>query len=92
MPMPDRYRQQLIESHESAEREASHATLVDLLRATRDIVFWTILGFFLMGFALHVGDEAFGRVFWWLGQSAWFGGVTWSIAAAYRRGERRGDW
>jgi len=92
MPIPQRYRDQLLESHAAAEREAQHETRIDFARTVRDIVLWTVLGAALMGLAMSVSDESYGRVFWWLGHSVWFGGVTWSAVAAYHRGERRGDW
>ena len=92
MPIPEQYRRQLVEHHATAEREARHATRADMLRTARDIGLWTLLGLLFLGFALGVDDEAYGRVFWWAGAAIWFSGVTFSVLAAYRRGERRGDW
>jgi hypothetical protein len=31
-------------------------------------------------------------MFWWAGHAVWIGGVAGALLAAYRRGERRGDW
>jgi hypothetical protein len=31
-------------------------------------------------------------VLWWTGLGVWIPGVLFSLLAAYRRGEKRGDW
>jgi len=92
MPMPKQYRDELEEKHEQAEREARRATRSDLLRAFRDMVFWTVLGLIVFGFAFHVVDPDIGVALSWAARGIGFGGVAFSLLAAYRRGERRGDW
>jgi hypothetical protein len=42
--------------------------------------------------ALHTDNPDVGRVLWLGGQGVWLGGVLFSLLAAYRRGEQRGDW
>ncbi len=90
--MPQRYRDAQIESRQRSEREAGRATRRDLFRACGHILSWVVCGLALLGLALHSSDPVMGRVFWLAGQTVWLGGVMFSLLAAYRRGERRGDW
>lgn len=92
MPMPRKYQDQLIESHARNEREARRETTRDMLRTMGQIAFWVVLGLGLLGLALHSSEHAVGMMFWWAGHAVWIGGVTSALLAAYRRGEKRGDW
>jgi hypothetical protein len=92
MPMPQEYRDALIEKHARAERDARHDTRREMLRVVVLIVFWVACGLFLIGMALHVTDRTTGMAFWWGGHVVWIGGVATAIHSAYRRGEARGDW
>jgi hypothetical protein len=92
MPMPKRYRDELVESHERAHREARSETFRDLLRTAGHLAFWVACGLLCIGLALHSSDKGVGMIFWWGGHAVWLGGVSFSLLAAYRRGEHRGDW
>lgn len=45
-----------------------------------------------MGFALHTRDRDVGMIAFWGGLIVGYAGITLALAAAYRRGEDRGDW
>ncbi len=92
MPMPQEYRDALVEKHERSEREARRDTRREMLRTIAAILFWVACGLALMGMALHVSDHTIGMAFWWGGHAVWIGGVTAALLSAYRRGEQRGDW
>lgn len=92
MPMPRKYLDEQMAGRERAEHEARRETTRDLLRACSHILFWVLCGLALLGLALHTDDRTVGLAFWWGGHAVWVGGVSWAILAAYRRGERRGDW
>ena len=92
MPMPQRYRDELVASHERAYREARSETFRDLLRTAGHLGIWVCSGLSLLGLALHSSVHMTGMVFWWAGHAVWLGGVSFSLLAAYRRGEKRGDW
>jgi hypothetical protein len=92
MPLPERYRRQLMETHESAERESRWDGWLALARAIGEIVLWTLLGLLGIGMAFHTADFALGRIYWLVGSIVWIGGVTFAVLSAYRRGEERGDW
>jgi hypothetical protein len=44
------------------------------------------------GLALHTTDPMLGQVFKWASFVITYGGITITLARAYLRGERRGDW
>ena len=92
MPMPQEYRDALIEKQARSEREARRDTRREMLRALLLIAFWVACGLALIGMALHVTDRTIGMAFWWGGHIVWIGGVASAILDAYRRGEERGDW
>ena len=92
MPMPQEYRDALIQKHARAEREARRDTRREMLRVMAIIVFWVACGLFLIGMALHVTDHTIGMAFWWAGHIVWVAGVASAIHSGYRRGEARGDW
>ncbi len=92
MPMPQEYRDALIEKHERAEGEARRDTRREMIRVMLTIAGWVACGVGLLGMALHVSDRQVGMVFWWGGHAVWIGGVASAIHSAYRRGEARGDW
>jgi hypothetical protein len=92
MPISPKLYAELIQKHEAAHRAARHDTLRDLLKTCGHIAFWTACGLVLLGLALHTHDAAYGRIFWLAGHTVWIPGVLFSLLAAYRRGEKRGDW
>ena len=92
MPMPKKYLDELEAKHLEAERQANRATRSDILRTLRDIFFWTLIGLIVFAFAFHVNDREIGIALSWAARGIAFGGVAFSLLAAYRRGEQRGDW
>ena len=74
--------------HELSERDRRR----DLLRTAAACVAWCALGLFLVAWSFHTTDVRLGRVAFLGGLILGNGGIVWVLAAAYRRGERRGDW
>ncbi len=50
------------------------------------------VGMVVMGFAFWVNDRQLGLIFLWASLVVGYGGMTFSLAYAYRKGEERGDW
>lgn len=92
MPLPERYKRELEESHAAAERESRWDGWLALARVIGEIGLWTLLGLLGTGMALHTFDFDLGRIYWLIGCIVWIGGVSHSVLSAYRRGEERGDW
>ena len=90
--MPKKYRDALVAKHAAAERVARGDLAREMLRCVGHILFWVACGLALLGLALHNDDRTVGMMYWWAGHAVWIGGVTGALLAAYRRGERRGDW
>ncbi len=92
MPIPADLQAELTAKRAAEHREASRDTLRDLLVSCLQVAFWCALGVALVLFSFHVHGYALGRIFFWAGLGAGNGGMLFSILAAYRRGEKRGDW
>jgi protein-S-isoprenylcysteine O-methyltransferase Ste14 len=92
MPIPRRYYEELQAKrqveHRAAERDKARALLITGLLC----VCWCLLGLLAFGFALHTTDAMLGEVFRWTAYVVTYGGISVTLARAYVRGERRGDW
>jgi hypothetical protein len=86
------YEQEQMARDALLEREARRDYWRDIFRTMRHLAFWVAVGLAIMGSALHTHDVVLGRMLWLGGQTVWLAGVLFSLLAAYRRGERRGDW
>ena len=74
--------------HEEAHRE----TVRDLVIASLQAMGWVAIGLFLIAWALHTTSESWGRIAFYSGVAIGNGGWIFTMLAAYRRGEQRGDW
>jgi hypothetical protein len=92
MPIPPQVYAELIAAHEAAHRSAQRDTFRDLLKTCGHLAFWVACGLCFIGLALHTTDASWGRILWLTGHTVWIAGVLFSLLAAYRRGEARGDW
>ena len=92
MPIEPKLYRELIAKHEAAHKEAKSDTLRDLLMTCGHLAFWVLCGLALLGMALHSTDPSWAGIFWKAGHLVWIAGVLFSLLAAYRRGEKRGDW
>ena len=92
MPTPRKTYDEQILRAEAAHHAARSETYRDLVRTCGHMVFWVLAGWICIAFSVHTSRLALGRVLWWLGLALWIPGVLYSLLAAYRRGEKRGDW
>ncbi|HEY2376914.1 MAG TPA: hypothetical protein VGH98_13125 [Gemmatimonadaceae bacterium] len=92
MPIPKRYYEELQSKRQAEHRIAKRDTRRDLLRSGIMCVVWCFSGLLAFGFALHTTDPLMGQVFKWTAYVVTYGGITVTLARAYLRGERRGDW
>jgi hypothetical protein len=92
MPLPEKYRRQLIDTNAAAEREARWDALRVWGRAIGEIVLWTVLGMALVFMAFHTNGVDVGRIYWLIGNIVWIGGVAKAVLGAYRRGSNDGLW
>jgi hypothetical protein len=92
MPIPKRYYEELQGKRHAEHRAAEHDRRRALLVTGILCVVWCVLGLFAFGLALHTTDATLGEVFRWAAYIVTYGGITVTLARAYVRGERRGDW
>jgi hypothetical protein len=89
-------RRELLDGMAAARRrEAEAADRVrrrDLARTALECVAWCAAGLACMGWAFHTTDPVAGRAAFYVGVGAGNAGILFSLLAAWRRGERRGDW
>jgi hypothetical protein len=74
--------------HRDAERDRRWA----FVRAGLACLMWAALGLLAYGFALHTTDVEMGRIYQWGAYLITYGGVSYTLLRAYRKGSERGDW
>ena len=92
MPLPAHLLQELSVKYARAH-EAAHRDMVrDLVRCGLHCVFWMAVGLFCLAWSFHTTDLLYGKMAFFAGIAVGNGGILATLGAAYRRGERRGDW
>ncbi|MEJ7811526.1 MAG: hypothetical protein WKG32_14030 [Gemmatimonadaceae bacterium] len=92
MPLPT----EILE--EMAERRRAEAVLADrdrrwdMARTAIICLGWSAFGVFLILWSAHTTSLTYGRMAFFGGLGAGNGGIMFTLLAAYRRGEKRGDW
>lgn len=92
MPIPRKAYDELIARSELEHRSAQRETVRDLLKTCGHMIFWVLAGWAFIGLSAHTTSETLGWILFWAGFAVWIPGVLFAILAAYRRGEKRGDW
>jgi hypothetical protein len=75
-----------------ASRQIERLYRRELFRVCAEMIAWTVLGTFIAAFAFRVHDADIGWILFRAGQIVNWSGVLWSVATAYLRGQKRGDW
>ena len=92
MPIPKRYYEELQTKRAAEHRRAERDTWHDHFLTGVMCVVWCVSGLVVFAFAFHTTDPRLGQVFKWAAYVVTYGGMTTTLARAYLRGERRGDW
>ncbi len=92
MPLPKHLLDEMSLRRAAAEEEADRLRNRDLLRSALVCVGWCALGLFLIMWSAHTTDLLYGRMAFFAGLGIGNGGIIFTLLAAWRRGERRGDW
>ena len=97
MPLPKAILVELEKKHERESLEASRVTRRDLVRTALSCVGWCAFGGVIMGVGFHIyaltaRQMAMAQGVFYLGLIIGTAGPAFTLLAAYRRGEQRGDW
>ena len=74
--------------YHAAERDRRWA----MIRSGLMCLVWAALGLVCYAFAFHTTNENWGRIFQWGAYLITYGGISYTLLRAYRKGEERGDW
>jgi len=92
MPLPAELLEAMAARNRASETRARWDAVRDLTITAATCMFFAALGILLIGAALHTTSEWIGRACFWGGLAIGNSGIIFTLLAAYRRGERRGDW
>lgn len=92
MPIPKRYYDELQEKRQQEHRVAERDKTRDLFWSGVSCVVWCVAGLVVFAFAFHTTDPTLAEIFRWGAYIVTYGGISFTLARAYLRGERRGDW
>lgn len=92
MPLPKDIREDMARRYRAAAEEADRDKLWDLVRTALMCIGWAALGILLILWSASTTDGTYGRVAFYGGIAIGNGGIMFTLVAAYRRGEQRGDW
>jgi hypothetical protein len=74
--------------HEAAERDRHWS----MIRSGLMCLVWAFLGLVCLGLAFHTTDQGLAQIYRWCAYLVTYGGVSYTLLRAYRKGEQRGDW
>jgi hypothetical protein len=74
--------------HRAAERDRRRSLVVTCAAC----LVWAVLGLVCYAFAFHTTDTGMAEIYKWGAYVVTYGGVSFTLLRAYRRGEKRGDW
>ncbi|HVA56267.1 MAG: hypothetical protein WBQ26_05585 [Gemmatimonadaceae bacterium] len=76
----------------AAQREIERLYRWEFIRVCGECVGWCCAGAFLMLWSFHMTDPLVAQIPFWSSMLVCYGGISFSLIAAYVRGCDRGDW
>jgi hypothetical protein len=92
MPQPRPGLEEIARKRARTELDAQRDRRRDMLVTALVCVGWCALSLYLIGWSFHTTDEERGQIAFLGGLIVGNGGIVWTLARAYVRGEQRGDW
>jgi len=92
MPINKRLYEAMQEKRAAEHHEAERDRRWSLIRSGLACLAWAFLGLVCFGFAFHTTDKSMAEVYKWGAYVITYGGVSFTLIRAYRKGESRGDW
>ncbi len=92
MPLPKRLLEEQVRRHDGEHSAAEGDRRRDALLTALVCMAWAGLGIFLLMLSVRMDASTLARVSYFGGVAIGNGGIIFTLLAAYRRGEKRGDW
>lgn len=92
MPLPKHLLESMAEQRRHEAVQANRDKFRDYVVTALMCFVWCAAGTFLIAWSAHTTDETLGRAAFWGGLGLGNAGIIYTLLAAYRRGEKRGDW
>ena len=92
MPLPEEILDELDARHRGERDQAERDKWRDLAWTGLQCLAWSFAGIALILWSAHTTSLAYGRMAFFAGVALGNGGIIFTLLAAHRRGERRGDW
>ncbi|HEU6451158.1 MAG TPA: hypothetical protein VFT57_07030 [Gemmatimonadaceae bacterium] len=92
MPLPPDILEELARKRLAESRLANRDRVQDLALTVLCCIFWAACGLACIALSAHTKVMWFGKAMFWAGLGVGNAGIMFTLLAAYRRGERRGDW
>ena len=92
MPLPEEILQYMARRYESNAVLAERDKLWDFGRTALFCLLWSAIGIMCILWSAHTTSVVYGRIAFFGGLGIGNAGIIFTLLAAYRRGEKRGDW
>lgn len=92
MPLPKHLLDELGVKRDAESKEAERDKWRDVLLTSLQCLAWSAVGVALILWSAHTTSLTYGKMAFFGGLGIGNGGIIFTLLAAYRRGERRGDW
>ncbi|HZS59093.1 MAG TPA: hypothetical protein VFA43_07465 [Gemmatimonadaceae bacterium] len=92
MPLPKALLESMAAKRREESVQANRDKFRDYARTALMCFVWCAVGTFFLAWSAHTTDEVLGRAAFWGGLGLGNAGIIFTLLAAYRRGEKRGDW
>ncbi|HEX5437657.1 MAG TPA: hypothetical protein VFW98_10895 [Gemmatimonadaceae bacterium] len=92
MPIPKDLMDEMISKRTAEAMRAERDKVRDLTLTALTCLGWSVLGVLCMLWSAHTTSLVFGKAAFYGGIAIGAGGILFTLLAAYRRGEKRGDW
>lgn len=92
MPLPKALLESMAARRRDEHVQANRDKFWDYVRTAVMCFVWCGVGTFLIAWSAHTTDETMGKAAFYGGLGLGNSGIIYTLLAAYRRGEKRGDW
>ena len=92
MPVNKKLYEEMLVRREAEHHEAERVRRWAMVRTCIACAAWCLLGLVCYAFAFHTTDAEWAQIYRISAYIITYGGITFTLARAYVKGEQRGDW